>query len=435
MSLAEENKRISGPWLQVVRSVCRRDWSSAATQLETANLHTTVAGKSLSRLVTSRLMRQAVDDWQIRGYFSAWNKIVLATRIAPRNMDRILREKKNELVESAVNDADKNLQAGRVNVTLDILKGLANLNILDWRADRIASSALLIHQGDEMLRSGQFQQAIKKFQLATRQRPDLHYLSAKIANIEGDLKKQKTTKACVLAAPLNQDSRHFFTDSNTGDSNHLVLVEGNKPNSASANQMMWIDGVGAYLLCAGAENWIGKHVEGTRCQIAFHGDLSRFHAKITQRDGRFYISSKSATKLFRQKRLVPTVDASPLCDQDLLVFASGIKMCFHQSDGHGTAKLTLESGHKTVPRCDCIFLVSEGIMIADSSDADIRFPGLIGKLEIKKHGGCYVAETHGMELVADGRVVRGPTRLEPDSRIIGHQLSIQMERIGLGLDS
>ncbi len=412
----------------------------AAMVIEDHHLNHSPFGRQMCRWIVPRLVRRAAVNWKEGNYYGAWNNLLIASRIAPHSYQRWINQQKNGLVEFTISQADENLQAGRIDQAIEILRGLSNLKILDWRADRIASSTQLIHQSECLIAEGKLQAAMEKLMIATRQRPDLHYLPIKIEALRLAGRQQFITLngLSVKSIPpvlregadpeqqTHAQAQSFLTDTSAGNSQtNDSLFPSRK---AWVNVIMWIDGVGGYRLCPSLMNWIGRHVDESRISIPIRADLHRYHACFKSVVGGHVLHGEGNIMINGQVVPQGVEHSRWLADGDRIELNDRVQLCYSLSKQfNGTARLDMESAHRTSPSCDAIFLVNQSLSISDSPAADIRFPGLPGEIVILRQDNSLAIEATGIDLHVDGRQLVGKIPLNPDSRISGADLSIQFE--------
>ncbi len=175
---------------------------------------------------------------------------------------------------------------------------------------------------------------------------------------------------------------------------------------------LWVDGVGAFLLCLGTQVTIGgpSGSEGKTAEISLLSNLSRQHVRLI-RSGEVWLLEPLGP-VFVDSR--PVVKHSLLNDGNCLQLGSSVILRFRSpSPLSGTARLDFESSHRTHPEVDGVILFAETCVIGSGLDAHIRnssnrnSPNNDGVLLIRRPNGlwCKSAEPIQIDGVVSGREV------------------------------
>ena len=125
----------------------------------------------------------------------------------------------------------------------------------------------------------------------------------------------------------------------------VALVE----PAAGPRFLLWIDGVGGYLVCLSDEVVLGQATPNNPIAIPIQADLSRQHAKICRQGDGYVIEPLHATwvngQLVRGKTL--------LSDGDEIEMAGTVRLRFRQPHAlSASARLDFVSHHRTQPKAD-----------------------------------------------------------------------------------
>jgi len=163
------------------------------------------------------------------------------------------------------------------------------------------------------------------------------------------------------------------------------------PETATPPAILWIDGVGGFLVLRSVEVSLGPAFADPPSDISILADLSRNHATI-RRDGEGYWL---ATDKMASVNLTPAT-RSHLRTGDRLTLGASCQMLFAQPEPlSATARLTLTSGHRFVHPVDAVLLMAETLIIDRSPQAHIRAPDLGRRVVIHRQGNELAVKTTG----------------------------------------
>ena len=305
-----------------------------------ASLSQSIGGRRLLRRLVDALLERAHDEMSAGKYSLAWKTLSAAASVALiRDRDRISKET-NELVELTIDHAESSLVEGKVTHALRLVNEVLVRDIPDWRADRINEAATRLRDAERTSAAGDCDQSLRLLRETKSLRPDLAYIDARITTCQlrksqideftkrlqksllaDDLQEvEKICRQLLVIAPnykIAQDSQRRMLDirkkkTNAGVRNTIYAGSSQHANKTSKSQtstkpgtwkdnqaksnrnldsystdnhseqsfMMWIDGVGGYLVCPATKNTIGQAITQSNIQIPILGDLQRRHCRI-----------------------------------------------------------------------------------------------------------------------------------------------------------
>ena len=134
--------------------------------------------------------------------------------------------------------------------------------------------------------------------------------------------------------------------------------------------LLWIDGVGGYLVCLSPRVTFGQAVNDGPVDIPLFAELSRLHAEIF-RDGEGYIL-ESAREVLVNGQPVPR---SVLRPGDRLTLGTTCQLLFHLPVPISpSARLELVSGHRLPLAVDGIILMAETLVLGPGLQAHVPLP-------------------------------------------------------------
>lgn len=152
----------------------------------------------------------------------------------------------------------------------------------------------------------------------------------------------------------------------TSRSSEVDTVTGNeKPKRA----LLWIDAVGGFLVCLDDTIAIGQPSPGETIAVPILADLSRRHALIRRDAGAYILDPLQRTLVDGREINAPTL----LTDNQLLQLGDNVRIRFNKSHAlSATAKLTLESHHKSQPSADAILLMADSCVLGPNRHCHVR---------------------------------------------------------------
>lgn len=189
--------------------------------------------------------------------------------------------------------------------------------------------------------------------------------------------------------------------------------------------VLWIDGVGGYLVCQGDVITIGQPTKGSPIDIPILGDVSRLHATI-HRDGEGYlIVPVRPTRVGGKAINEPT----SLVDGAEIELGQGVKMKFTMPNPLSrTAKLTFTSRHRTSPTTDGVLLMAESCVLGPGAGAHVTCPDLTSDVVLFPSGDSLQCRAQG-EFTVDGAPAAGRAKITRSSQIVGADFSLSLESI------
>lgn len=150
----------------------------------------------------------------------------------------------------------------------------------------------------------------------------------------------------------------------------------------NTHDVLWVDGVGGFLLCTGQHVVVGS---GAEADIAIRGNLSREHIRLTQanHDEHWSITAWRPTSLQRES-VANGVSPSEWCplpidqpvalhDGDRLQLAGDVELTFRQPTLLSrSALLSLSSSHRWAAGIDGVVLFRDDCLIGPGGRTHIR---------------------------------------------------------------
>ena len=199
---------------------------------------------------------------------------------------------------------------------------------------------------------------------------------------------------------------------------------GSQANSMSSF-MLWLDGVGGYLVCTTPQVTIGRAVEQAGVEIALQADIRRRHLQI-QRFGNRYLARPLGGYGTGQ---AGSDDAVVLQSGQTIPMGGGVESRFTVPHPlGGSARIEFTSRHRTEPWSDAVLLMGDALLIGRSDAHHIRAPGITEEIMVFRQGDEILLRSPGPHEV-DGNTGHGDVVLQDGMRICGPGFSITVEQI------
>ena len=219
-----------------------------------------------------------------------------------------------------------------------------------------------------------------------------------------------------------------------------------KVDAVAGRWLLWVDGVGGYLLVPGDDWTIGGPSGADEAEICVQGDLSRREACI-RRQGSDYVLQPLGTVLLGGRRMNRP---AMLRDGDMVVLGSGaaqsgaaqcvprphdlpltrgVRMEFSRPHPlSASAKLRIDTRHKTRPRSDAVILLADTCILGPTRGSHILAADATGEVVLLFRQGSWFCRSEG-ETIVDGKASQGRVEVPIGSRVETSGLSLTLEAI------
>lgn len=196
--------------------------------------------------------------------------------------------------------------------------------------------------------------------------------------------------------------------------------------------MLWIDGVGGYLVCEGRTVTLGQAGGDSQVEVPLMADVSRRHATIL-RDGEHYLldplrtCSVDGRAVAEQVRLPAEAELGLGSDD-----RSAVRLRFRLPHVCGvSARLDVTSGHRLRPHADGVVLLADACVVGPSPASHIVASSASRSCVLfRRADGTIVFRTAGSYDV-DGRRASETSVVTRRSRITADDLRWQLEPLGV----
>ena len=457
---------------------------AAAEHLERGKLLETFQGRRLSRKLTEALLQRAQSATSVGNLALAGKDLSLAGKIATSKDSDAVSRQSNQLVELTVEAADSLLNQGKLNHALQMIDQLGNRDVMDWRADRIRKSIECLQQAESLAASGKFDQSLEQLENAKNIDPTLPFVESRISACRlREIQLRELTeelhstalkcqwvdvnKCCqkILAiAPKHEIAldaqRHCLTQIKRKTNSGIRATQvpgtlapgqiansfyqfansspGVSPSSPESSKIplatpavyktnsfiLWIDGVGGYLVCVDDVNTIGQAVENAPVSIPIVGDLRRRHARIETSHGQHLIQGLGGGVKVEGAELTGAVE---LKNDQTIELDGGVRLRYTQSHPLSkSARLDFISRHRTHPWSDAVLLAGQSIVLGPNRDNQVYCPFWKTDLILFQRKSKWFCRTKA-PFEIDGVKVEKEGEIQFNSRIEGIDFSMTLE--------
>jgi len=196
-------------------------------------------------------------------------------------------------------------------------------------------------------------------------------------------------------------------------------------NGSRNRFILWIDGVGGFLVCQGNVVTLGQANPGCTVDIPILGDLSRQHATIV-RDGEGYLIRSDRDLAINGR----AARQATLRDGDVLRLGRSVDLKFTMPcPVSSTARLELVSRHRLHLSLAGILLMADTCVLGGSAQTHVQVPESTGQIVLYRQGDRMNCRGDGV-LEIDGQPHEGRASLRGTSRVIAGDFSFSLEPLG-----
>jgi len=464
---------------------------TAVSCLQQGQLHTAAALLSeqpqrqawpfswLAAYIMRRLVKNAYWHWAQSSFNHAWADLAAAEQVCGERRRDWLQSQKSRLVEETIASADQQLSAGQTAEVIAALESLEQRGVQDWRASRSLRTARAVQAVELLTRQGDWPAAVGCLEQVLRERPELHVFGTRLEALRRSaaeyhelkqllhqaicgrrlstvrelaekllalspedptataaLKRLEKSEVGVIAFPAA--NLGTFQPELAGNPNGRITIECQanvaRPPAEPANDsgrlsrfMLWIDGVGGYLVCPGPVVTAGSYVEQPGVEISLQADLRRRHLRIERNQEQYLLAPLGPTriggKLIRQPTILTSGSRIELPGQ----------VCWQFSQPHplsSSARLDYCSPHRTVPSSDGILLLADTLIIGPHRSNHIYCSDWPSDLILFRRGGeLFVRSEVPLRIDGQSRGLVAPLTLESSVGGAGGEFSLKLEPV------
>ncbi|MBY0227921.1 MAG: FHA domain-containing protein [Gemmataceae bacterium] len=202
---------------------------------------------------------------------------------------------------------------------------------------------------------------------------------------------------------------------------HPGLPEGAKGIDALPRFLLWIDGVGGYLVCLGSRLTFGQARPDARVDVPLLADVARLHATLGRDQEGYVVEAVRPLQVNGN-----TTNRAILRDGDKVTLGASCRFVFKQPvPGSNTARIDMASGHRLPAGVDGVLLMAEALVLG-GPQPHLAVPGLETPVVLFRHKDGLGLRCSA-ELQVNGQPATGRTILPPVASIAGQEVTFAIE--------
>ncbi len=415
-------------------------------------------GKRLAAKIAVQYSERAQRNASDADFRAGWRDLQAATEIAGETSEILAARR--ALVDSSLRHAEELLGSGDVAGAIAKLEELKGAKHTSTLLETLLQLAKRLQSAENLCRRGKFADAEAQLSASVALRPSLEFLEVKRAQCRERLARSRDltaelhraisaslwTEALSLAdellelAPESQLARDARRRAWAKVGTRLVdsyqpnktqawtpskFARPDQPVTAGPRFILWVDGVGGYLVCLADEIVIGQASDGNMVDVPILGDLSRRHLRI-RREGEGYVLEPLHAVRVAGK---PVQTKTMLYDGDEIELGEGIRIRFRRPHTlSGSARLDFLSRHRTQPWADGVLLMAESCVLGPRWQNHVVCRDWSGDVVLyRQDDELYCRAMDSIEI--DGTLCDGRGKLDVNSHVVGSDFSMSLEEL------
>jgi hypothetical protein len=196
------------------------------------------------------------------------------------------------------------------------------------------------------------------------------------------------------------------------------------PSVIDGRFMLWVDGVGGYLVCLPDAVTLGLATPEGTVDIPIMGDLSQHHARLRREDGYVIEPLQTVRVNGRTIRVVTS-----LADGDEIELGESVRLRFRQPHAlSATARLEFLSRHRTHPSAAGVLLMAESCVLGPKwQDHVVCREWAHDVVLFRRDDRLFCRALEPLEV--NGRYYEGSTPVGPGAHVEGSDFSFCLRQV------
>ena len=406
----------------------------------------------LSRRLARAYVERGVRHLREDDPETAWVDLGLAEQINPS--DAAAERLRKALVRQGLAQAQGLLQVGEPGKAAEAIAGLRDRAARHPDLPGLDEAARTWGLARDLAGRGEFTQALEALNRVHQRLPSNALLEqfrtevakhqqrfpALLLQLHGAVERQRWQEVVELseevlrAAPQHREARRARELAWKAVQPVTVAVPA-EPSAAAASPdeparrfLLWVDGVGGYLVCLGARVTLGQATVDAFVDVPLFADVSRLHATLT-RDAEGYFLEAIRTVQVNGRAVERTI----LRPNDRITLGTCCQLQFGQpSPISTTARLDLVSGHRLPVAVDAVLLMADTLLLGPGPNAHVQVPDLKEPVVLFRHKDG-LGVRHEGSLAVNGRPCDGRGLLGSAATVAGDEFAFALEPVGTTL--
>ncbi len=189
--------------------------------------------------------------------------------------------------------------------------------------------------------------------------------------------------------------------------------------------LLWIDGVGGYLVCLSSRVSFGQATPDAYVDIPLYADISRLHGYLTRDPEGYLLEAVRPVSVNQQ-----VTDKALLRDGDRLTIGQNCQLRFRQPlPVSATARLEVASGHRLPVSVDGVLLMADTCILGPTREAHIVIPDLRRPIVLFRRPDGFRLQAAG-KFQVDGVDAKGRADLGPHATAAAEDFRLTLEPLG-----
>jgi len=331
---------------------------------------------------------------------AAWNDLLLAEQVGA--VDSVASRLRYALTRLGLAEVRTLLAAGETTRAGEVIVLLRNRAVRHPELERLDEVAKSWSQARDLANRGEFAQSLQEMERVRRlwsETPtvvdqfckDLEQrqqsFSGLVVRLHDAVQRQAWQEVLQLSeqvlaqAPHHEEARKARSRAWKAIEPVTVAAEPRKKEAAKSDPvpgpsqqrfLLWIDGIGGYLVCLGNRVTIGQATPEAYVDIPLFADVSRLHANLT-RDSEGYLLEAVRSAQVNGK----PVEKVLLQAEDRITLGSCCQMHFRQPvPVSASARLDIVSGHRLPLAVDGVLLMADTLVLGPGTHVHVSVPDL-----------------------------------------------------------
>ena len=196
-------------------------------------------------------------------------------------------------------------------------------------------------------------------------------------------------------------------------------------HDAFSRFMIWVDGVGGYMVCSDVENSIGQATQENEVSIPISGDIHQVHARIQTADNGHLLHPVGPVSIGQQS----VSDPQLLIDNRTFEMGESVSLRYRKPHPWSTtAVISFESRNRTFPWSDAVIVAGNTIVLGPNSQSHIRCTRWEHEVILLRREGLWHCRSFA-DFTIDGESVEMEGQLRSNSRVEGRDFSFSFEKL------